>query len=384
MLKNLKITARAISIIIGTIIGVGIFGLPQAIARIGFFPGMIMFILLSVATLCLHYLYGEIILQTKTKQRLVGYAQKYLGSWGKTVAAASALFGLVGSQLAYLIVGGEFLKITSRGILGNHALIYIVIFLIIGSLVVLKGTSAIANIDFLMCAFLIVIIIAIFCISLPQIDAVHFSGINIRSTFPAYGVMLFSLSGAIAIPEAIEYLRKNKNKNYKTVIAIGTILPYFLYILFVVATIGLVGRSIGESAIADLETYLGSGIVVAGALFGIIAIFTSFIVTGATLMKILWYDYKFPKIISWLIISILPLILFISGLQSFILIIGVVGAVMGGIDGILIILIFQKLRRSRQIKPMLPFELSHLLKWLLMATFVVGILYEIYYFVSTR
>ncbi|MFA6436949.1 MAG: aromatic amino acid transport family protein [Candidatus Paceibacterota bacterium] len=384
MLKNLRVSLKAISVIVGTIIGVGIFGLPQAVARIGFFPGIVMLALLSLATLYLHYLYGEIVLRTKSKKRLVGYAEKYLGSRGKTIAAASALFGLVGSQLAYLIVGGDFLKIISRNILGSNPLFYIAIFLIVGSLVVLKGTSAIASVDFLMSVFLITVIVVIFCIAFPQIDTDHFSGINMKNTFPAYGVMLFSLSGAIAIPETIEYLRKKKNKNYKTVITVGTILPHLLYVLFIVATVGLVGRTIGESAIADLETYLGSNIVIIGALFGIIAIFTSFIVTGATLMKILWYDYKIPKLLSWLIISILPLVLFIGGIQSFILIIGVVGAVMGGIDGILVILIFQKLKKSSNSKPVIVSEFSQLLKWLLLTIFIVGILYEIYYFASTR
>jgi tyrosine-specific transport protein len=235
-----------------------------------------------------------------------------------------------------------------------------------------------------MSVFLMIVIIVIFCVAFPQIDTVHFSGIDIKNAFPAYGVMLFSLSGAIAIPEAIEYLRKRRVKNYKTVIAVGTILPHVLYVLFTVATIGLVGRTIGESAIADLESYLGSSIVIIGALFGIVAIFTSFIVTGVTLMKILWYDYGLPKLLSWLIISILPFILFVGGVQSFILIIGIVGAVMGGIDGILIVLIFQKLKKSSKSKPVIVFEFSRLLKWLLLTIFVVGILYEIYYFASTR
>jgi tyrosine-specific transport protein len=101
-------------------------------------------------------------------------------------------------------------------------------------------------------------------------------------------------------------------------------------------------------------------------------------------MKILWYDYKIPKLLSWLIISILPLALFVGGVQSFILIIGVVGAVMGGIDGILVILIFQKLKKSSKSKPVIVFGFSRLLKWLLLIIFVVGILYEIYYFASTR
>jgi len=384
MLKNLKTSFKAASIITGTIIGVGLFGLPYAINRVGFFIAIPLFIFLSLAVLCLHLLYGEIVLRTKHTQRLVGYAEKYLGKKAKTLATFTALFGLLGSQLAYLIVGGEFLQFLSKEALGKNIIVYAIIFLAIGSLIVLKGSSVIASFEFLMSLFLVSVILLVFFSAIPSIELINFNKINPVYTFSAYGVIFCSLSGLVAIPETIEYLRKKKNKNSKKIIIAGTILPHLLCIIFAFSVIGLVGSGVNESAIKSLRGFLGENIVILGAIFGIIAVLTSFITIGSALMKILWHDYKLPKMLSWITVSIIPLILFILGFRNFINVIGTVGAVMGGINGILVIMIFRKAKKMGDTKPSYNLHLPNFVKWILVTIFVIGILYEIYYFFSTR
>jgi len=290
----------------------------------------------------------------------------------------------LGSQLAYLIVGGEFLHFLSGKILGENLLVYVVIFLALGSLIILKDSSAIANFEFLMSAFLVSVILLIFFSALPQINLENFNNINPIHAFSAYGVILYSLSGMVAIPETVEYLKKKKNKNAKKVILAGTLLPHLLYVIFIVSVIGLVGASVNESAIASLGGFLGEKVIVVGAIFGIIAILTSFITIGSALMKMLWYDYKVPKMFSWALVSIVPLFLFMLGFRNFINVIGAVGAVMGGINGILVIAIFRKAKKKGDLEPSFNFHLPNPIKWTIVTVFILGILYELYYFISTR
>jgi len=378
MISNLGSSLRAISIIIGTIIGVGIFGLPYTFNKAGFLIGLGLLIIIAIVFYYLHLLYGEIVLRTKKNQRLVGYAQKYLGHKGKMIAAISALFGLLGSQLAYLIVGGQFLSLITHNILGDNALIYVIVFLIAGALIVLIDGPAIATVEFFMSLFLIGVICLIFFAAVPKIHSIDLKSIHPSGIFLAYGVVLFALSGGVAIPEAIEYLKKKKNQNYKRVIVLGTLIPAFLYLLFVLAILGTTGNNVSESAIASLNNVLGVKIVILGAVFGIIAVFSSFITIGSTLMKILWYDYHVPKIMSWTLSSVAPLALFVIGMRNFIDVIGVVGTIMGGIDGILIILIFQKARKTGDQKPAYHIRFPRILKWTLVFVFLLGIVYQIY------
>ena len=101
----------ALAVLIGTIVGAGIFGIPYVISKSGVLPGLFYFLFLGLAVLILHLVFGEIILRTEEKSRLSGYAQKYLGKNGKLLVTISMVIGITGTLLAYIIIGGNFLKI---------------------------------------------------------------------------------------------------------------------------------------------------------------------------------------------------------------------------------------------------------------------------------
>jgi len=96
----------ALATFVGTVIGVGLFGLPYVALKVGFAVVLFYFIFIGIVTALVLLIYGEIILRTEGVHRLPGYAEKYLGIWGKRVAFLSIVLTLVGALLAYLIVGG--------------------------------------------------------------------------------------------------------------------------------------------------------------------------------------------------------------------------------------------------------------------------------------
>ena len=76
--------------LVGMIIGVGIFGVPYVLSRAGLVPGIFYFIVLGAAIILVHLFYGEAVLRTNGRHRLVGYAEKYLGMWGRRAAAGTS------------------------------------------------------------------------------------------------------------------------------------------------------------------------------------------------------------------------------------------------------------------------------------------------------
>ena len=68
---------KAGELLVGGMVGVGIFGLPFAFAQAGFFVGMIYLVLLGLATITLQMMYAEVTLQTPGHHRLVGYFNRY-------------------------------------------------------------------------------------------------------------------------------------------------------------------------------------------------------------------------------------------------------------------------------------------------------------------
>jgi len=74
-----KTSILAAASLIGTIIGAGIFGIPYVMAKSGVASCFFYFLILGVAVIVLHLLYGEVLLRTKEKHRIIGFTEKYLG-----------------------------------------------------------------------------------------------------------------------------------------------------------------------------------------------------------------------------------------------------------------------------------------------------------------
>jgi len=97
--------------LIGTIIGVGIFGVPYAISRVGVVVALIYFVVLGGIQLLQSLFYAEAAIVCDDKLRLIGLVGRYLGPRARHVAAASTVLGFWGGMVAYVVVGGSFVTL---------------------------------------------------------------------------------------------------------------------------------------------------------------------------------------------------------------------------------------------------------------------------------
>jgi len=368
---------KAFAVFAGTIIGVGIFGLPYAASKAGFFVMVLYFLLMAVIAILVHLVFGKVALGTETIHRLPGYAEEYLGFAWKKVAFLITGLGLSGALLAYLIVGGEFLNSFLSPHLGGNALIYTFLFFSFGAFLIFRGIKSISQIELLLLIVFFGILITLFVKAFPFIDTSYFVGIDLKFLALPYGVILFSLWGLPLIPEVKEILGGD-NKLFKKVIISGILLATITYLFFIFTVFGASGFNTSKEAISGLALTLGDNIIRLGFIFGIITCFTSFIALGLTLKKVLWYDFNIPKNLAWLITCFFPLLLFLMGFREFINVIGLTGAFALGCEAILIIFIYKaflKKKFSRKMNPIL---------YILPIFFVLGIVFEIYYFVFAK
>ncbi len=372
MLKFLK----ALSVFAGTIIGVGIFGLPYVASKAGFFIVLFFFLIIAAISIFNHLLYGEISLGTKGQHRLAGYAEMYLGRWWKGVSFFSLVFGIVGALLAYLIVGGEFLTSFFSQFLGGSNLIYTLIFFILGAYLIFRGIKSISQIELGLLGVFFVILIVFFVKALPFIDVNNFQTVDWRYfTFP-YGIILFSLWGLTTVPEMKEILGGNR-KLLRRAIVVGISLATITYLFFVVTIFGATGFNTSKEAMSGFYQVLGNGIINLGFVFGMITCFTSFITLGLVLKKMFWYDMGVSKNVSWLIACFLPLGLFLLGFKEFIDIIGLAGAVGVGLAGTVVVLIYKEFLKRKSQK-------MHRLLYLLPVLLVIGIFFEVFYCIFAK
>jgi tyrosine-specific transport protein len=369
---------HAVAMMIGMIVGVGIFGVPYAITKVGFALGVIYILILGGILLLEHLLYSEVVLRTEGKHRLVGYAEIYLGKRGKIIAAAAQILSFYGALVAYIIIGGQFLHAILLPVFGGSLLTYQFAFFIFMSLAVLTGLRLVASIEFLMTILLLVVITIIVVFGLPYVWYPNLYVMNLKEVFFPYGVILFALAGAAAVPEIRELLRGQEEK-IKKAITIGTAVPMIITALFTFVVIGISGAATAPEAISGLVGTLGGRIIFLGAVFGLLAIATSFLVLGLNLKELFHLDYKLNSFLSWVLACILPFLVFLVGRPEFISVIAFTGAVLGGAEGILIILIWLKAREEGKRKPEYSISVSRVILDLVAFIFILGVLYKLIY-----
>ncbi|MBI3685416.1 hypothetical protein HY250_03365 [Candidatus Azambacteria bacterium] len=363
----------AVATLTGTIIGVGMFGLPFVASRAGFFILCAYLAVFAAIFVALHLMFGEIILRTKERHRMTGYAGIYLGAGAKRFFALTALVGLSGGMLVYILVGGAFFQEATYGIFGS---VYAnqFIFWAIMSAVLALGLRMVKELELAMFALMIGIIVFLFFMSVPHLDAHNLAGFDPSKIFLPYGVVLFALAGGAAIP-AMRDMLEGKEHAMKRAIITGTLIPVCLYALFTIAILGVSGAATSENALSGLHGALGESAVFLGAVLGVALVATSYLVFGLYLRDTLRYDMGISDKMALACALLVPFVLLFFQWRSFIEIIGFLGALLGGIDGIFLIMIYRRARKQGNRQPEYTLCISNMALYALMCIFAAGIAY---------
>jgi len=372
---------QSLSVLVGTIIGVGLFTLPYITVRSGVWTMLFYFLLLSAVTILIKLIYGEIVLRTKDIHRLPGYVGKYLGGKWKRVSFFSNALGLTGALLVYLIVGGNFLYALFGQSFGGGRTLYTLILFAVGAVLIYFGIKSISAIESLSLVLFFVVLFLIFQKGFSLVGVGNFFSFDWKYFFLPYGAILFSLSGTSLIPEVREILG-SRPQDLKKVIYWAIAVAVLVYLSFIFIIIGITGQSTTPDAITGLKNVLNDGLVGLALIFGFLTVFTSFLTIGLTLKKILWYDMGFKENLSWFLACLPPLALYLTGWDNFITIISLVGGVFLGVDVTLMILTYLKAKKYGDLKPAYSLNLPRLLVYALILFFILGAIYEIHYFAA--
>jgi len=331
--------------LVGTTIGAGIFSLPYAFAKTGFIIGFIEFTVLVGVVLLIQQMLGEITLRAEDKKRLAGLTADCLGSlWGGLVMV-SVLLGGAGTLLIYVILGGDFLSL----ITGLNIFWSSMIFFTFWFMAILIRPRNFGRMEFYVSFSVIFIIILIAIFNFGSVNFNNFREFNIKNFLIPYGVILFAMTGYTVIPKMEDLLGANKHK-LKKAIKYGTLIPAVVYLLFVFIVLGVSGKLTSPDAIFGFSQTLNSNFIMyAGALLGLLAVAGAALSYGIYFRETLWYDLKLNKNLAWLITGIIPFFLFIFGVRDVVPVMDIVGALFFGFQAFVILLIYKKIRQSKNI-----------------------------------
>ena len=339
----------AVSIIVGTSIGAGILGLPYAL-KDNLYYGIFALIFVSLIIFGTNVMLTKAMFYIKKKKQLIGYIDHYLGSKGKYIMTVAFALSMYGAIVAYLFGMSAILV----QIIGMNKIFWFVLIMFLVYMVVHHGISWLKRFEFVLTSLLILLLFAVIIYSF---NSVHFSLTNFRFTntniFLMIGVSVFAFLNMVALPELNELYRFDKKYVEKlTKIAfLGSLVPLIMYILFVIAIVG-VNALTNDLATIALYDLFNNGIGLIANIIALISMLTSYIALSFGLFQMYKYDYGLSKDESLLFTFFIPIILLVIIIvlgYGFVDILGFTGSVAGGLQGLMIVLMYRKYcKKSRR------------------------------------
>ena len=364
---------------VGGVIGVGVFGLPYAFAQSGWGLGLTMLLVLGFLILLVNLMYSEIGVCTPGKHRLTGYVKKYLGSNWSHFAMVMFIPYAWGAMLAYMLVGGKFLFTLLSPVLGGEILVYQLTMAIAVAIITFGGIKKLAKIEFCIICALLFLFVFMILTSLPSLEWRNVSSIHFENWFIPYGVIFFALSGLGIIPEMKDVLGERRQKELPHAVLVGQILILVLYAIFTFAVVGVTGLATTQSAFDGLASMFGPVFSFAGALLGSIIIVSIFSMVSIEIQDVFQFDYKVPRKLAWGLSSVAPVVLLFFGIQQFVELIGFLGAVFGGVIGILVVIMYHRMLKNDCCRKD-GLKIPPFIYWILVAVFVSGIVHTFFNF----
>jgi tyrosine-specific transport protein len=364
-------TFIALSALLGTIIGAGIFGLPYVIMKSGFLIGLLHLGLTAVIITIIMLYLGEIAQRTKTIHQLPGYAQKYLGTKGKTIMFIALIVGIYSALLAYLIAEGSSL---SYIIFGNSSYSFQMglLFWLALSFISYYGIEALRKGEPIGVILVFILVISISVYFTNKIDISNLSSLSLQNVFAPFGVVLFAYLGFSIIPEVKRILGEHQ-KPMKKIIISAYLLAFLIYAVFTAIVLGFRGALTPEIA----TIALGKPFI----LLGVITMFNAYLALSTAMMDTFKFDFNKSRKTAWIYTIAIPMILYglleVLGKASFTAVIGIGGVISGGITAILILAMVKNAKKHGDSKPSYSMPYSKWLAYLLTAVFIIGAITEI-------
>jgi tyrosine-specific transport protein len=331
----------------------------------------------------LFLMYGEVTLHTKGHRRFVGVLVSFLGIRMRPFISAVFFIGMIGALLAFLILGGDFLfrfslAIFGSPVFGNPTLTSLV-FYSAAALLIFQGLRFISRFEIFVMGILLSLYALIITVSLFFFDSSYLflaTTPSFTDVVRPYGVILFALGGLAAVPEMRDILLRPKQLSRAIVTGMGIVV--FLYALFTLSVVGATGPFTTADALGGLGSVVSPVFTSIGTFLGMLSCFSILTIVGVEVMDTWRFDFHRKKITAWGLTMGIPLMLFLLGVREFIAVAGFVGAVAGGLTGILIVLAYEKWKKSPVcLPPHACWKIPGILSWIVASVFVLGVAAEV-------
>lgn len=247
-------------IIAGTTIGAGMLALPIASAGLGFMTSLLIMVAMWALMAHTALLMLELHQHAKYDATLHTLAKQFLGDKGKWVATFAMLFLFYALCAAYIAGGGSqfnsklhnWLSLDVSNGMGTF------IFTVLIAAIVTFGTSSVDRVNRVLFTCKLIAMAAMLFFLTPNIQAEHLVNMPLEKglIIAALPVIFTSFGFHGSIPAVVRYLNLDM-KALKKVMISGSLLPLVIYILWQLATLGVVEQAVLSQA-NDVTSLVGT------------------------------------------------------------------------------------------------------------------------------
>lgn len=355
---------EATSIIVGHGVGSGILSVPFLTSRNRWYDMLWIIAVVYGINLVMHFMIAELSYNNGGAQFIKCFEKElFVGKLKKiaTIVAFSLLGFSVVVNVSGFIAGAAAVFHAWFGLPETAGMI---LYYLIAASVVYAGMKLVGICEkiavFSMMGVIGILFIATLLSDMSPLPVEFISNNNVLAL---YGMIAFSLSAVMSVPQVVKGLEGDKNK-IRSSIAAGTGMNVLLIVLITFMTLLGAGKNISENgALVDLSAHLGGWVSIVGYVFSLLALSTSFWANTLNLRDVVKEQTKWGIKISWAVASAPCLIIALIGVQSFVGFTRLAGVIQV-LTGIGIIIAYNRSRRREGKSPIcgkwgtLPFQVA--------------------------
>ncbi len=330
----------ALSTTVGTIMGGGILALPYAVEKSGFFEGIVLLVILGIASILITMYTGELSSHFKKLHQLPIMISHYTSKKTRFLILLFQVLTIYGAQIAYL-TGISIVLVFLFHI--PYTIALTLIFLLTLPLIY-KGYKFVEDAEtpmlFIKIALVVVASLSVFNL----IRVTNLYALNLTNIFSPFGIILFSLTGYTVIPEVKQEL--GDIKKLTSVIIVSYIIAILIYILFTFAFIGAFGPSVSAVATDGIHSLYYEAIFSITTLF---ILLTPYIALGLVLADSFTYDFHISRKVSMFLSVAVPFVIALFDL-GFEKVLNITGGIFISLLAIMVLFAVYLERKRRGVK----------------------------------
>ncbi|MEM8728214.1 MAG: aromatic amino acid transport family protein, partial [Chlamydiota bacterium] len=231
-------------LIAGTMIGAGMLGIPLITGASGFWPGILITIIVWLFMYCTGLLFVEVTLWMPDGSNLLSIAGRFFGRGGRLVSGAMFIFLYYCLMIAYFVAGAPLLADTFS-ILGLHLIGWeaFALFGFVFGLIVAIGPKSIDRVNIIMSSAMAAAWLILICSGGEEVDRVRLTFAKWPAMVSAMPILFSAFGFHNVIPSLCTYLKRDK-KALRVAVFWGSFLPLIVYIVWQWLVIGTVPQDI--------------------------------------------------------------------------------------------------------------------------------------------